>query len=178
MSPRAPVFQMQFPCEQVPELAGRFPAVDDSTGHAAGTAARARGHYRRAEFIVVCAWKTARSAPKVAVNTEAAVIRATRTALGDPDEAVRMEALLGLTGVGVPTASTLLYFAFPDDYPILDIRALDSLGVMGRSTYPVSFWLAYLKACRELAERCAVSLRTLDKALWQYSKERSQHANP
>ena len=74
----------------------------------------------------------------------------------------------------MPTASTLLYFAFPDDYPILDVRALESLGVRPRSTYPVSFWLEYLDACRKLARRAGVTLRTLDKALWQYSKELSR----
>ena len=102
-----------------------------------------------------------------------AVTRATRRALGSEDEATRMEALLSLTGVGVPTASTLLYFAFPDAYPILDVRALESLGVTARSQYPVSFWLAYLSACRRLAAECGVDIRTLDKALWQYSKERA-----
>ena len=44
----------------------------------------------------VCAWKTPRSAPKVALNTEPAVRAATRRALADPDEAVRMQALLAL----------------------------------------------------------------------------------
>jgi hypothetical protein len=121
----------------------------------------------------VCAWKTVRSRPKVAANTEAAVADATGRALAAGDEATRIAALLELDGVGVPTASTLLYFAFPDDYPILDVRALESLGVKPRSTYPVSFWLEYLDACRELARRARVSLRTLDKALWQYSKELS-----
>ena len=84
-----------------------------------------------------------------------------------------MTELLQLEGVGVPTASTLLHFVFPADYPILDVRALDSLGGRARSVYPVSFWLDYLAACRELADRHGVDLRTLDKALWQYSKERS-----
>ena len=82
-----------------------------------------------------------------------------------------MMALLGLAGVGVPTASVLLYCAFPRDYPILDVRALESLGVKPRSPYPVSFWLEYLAACRELAGHHGVSIRTLDKALWQHSKE-------
>jgi hypothetical protein len=82
--------------------------------------------------------------------------------------------LLELEGVGVPTASTLLYFAFPDDYPILDVRALESLGVKARSQYPVSFWLGYLAACRQIARDAGVSVRTLDKALWQYSKELSR----
>lgn len=103
----------------------------------------------------------------------AAVIEASRRALATGDEATRMSALLELAGVGVPTASALLYFAFPDDYPILDVRALESLGAKPHSQYQVSFWLEYLGACRELARRYGVSIRTLDKALWQHSKERA-----
>ncbi|MGZ4292746.1 MAG: hypothetical protein ACXVRM_00770 [Solirubrobacteraceae bacterium] len=168
-----PAFELQFPPEQVPDLAARFPKVDESACEAAGAAARARGYYRRREFVLVCAWKTVRSTPKVALNTEPAVRAATRQALADRDEAARIQALLALTGVGVPTASTLLYFAFPALYPILDVRALESFGVKPRSTYPIGFWLDYLAACRALAERSGVSIRTVDKALWQWSKERS-----
>jgi lambda repressor-like predicted transcriptional regulator len=38
----------------------------------------------------------------------------------------------------------------------------------------LSFWLGYLDTCRELSQQAGVSLRTLDKALWQHSKERSR----
>jgi hypothetical protein len=168
-----PVFEMQFPCAEVTALASRFSYQDNPRFAVVGEAARARGYYTREEFILVCGWKTVRSRPKVASNSEAAVVEATGRALASTDEAARMDALLELDGVGVPTASTLLYVAFPTDYPILDVRALQSLGVKARSQYPVSFWLSYLEACRELAARCGVSLRTLDKALWQHSKERS-----
>jgi hypothetical protein len=109
----------------------------------------------------------------VAANSLQAVTSRTRRALAASDESARITPLLELRGVGVPTASTLLYFVFPGRYPILDVRALESLGVKPRSQYPVSFWLAYLGACRELARRCGVSIRTLDKALWQHSKERA-----
>ena len=71
----------------------------------------------------------------------------------------------------MPTASTLLHFAFPDAYPILDRRAVHALGQRPRSTYAVAFWLDYLDACRTLAGQHGVSLRTLDKALWQWSKD-------
>jgi hypothetical protein len=169
-----PTFKLQFAGNEIEALAARFGHVDDRRYLTAGAAARARGHYTREEFIDVCAWKTARSRPKVASNTEAAVIEATRRALAAADEETRMSALLRLAGVGAPTASTLLYFAFPDDYPILDVRAVESLGVKPRSQYPVSFWLEYLCACRELARRYEVSIRTLDKALWQHSKERAR----
>lgn len=165
-------FELQFPIEEILAAAGRFPHLDDRDLLAVGAAAVARGHYTRAEFIAVCAWKTPRSRPRIAANPESAVTDATARALSAGDEAARMAALLELSGVGVPTASTLLYAAFPAEYPILDVRALESLGVKSRSVYPVSFWLRYLDACRTLAHRAGVSLRTLDKALWQYSKER------
>ena len=135
---------------------------------------RARGHYTREEFIEVCAWKTPRSRPRVAANSETAVAEATGRALAASDEATRFAALVELQGVGAPTASTLLYCALPDDYPILDVRALESLGVKPRSVYPMSFWLECLEACRALALSSGVSIRTLDKALWQYSKEKSR----
>jgi thermostable 8-oxoguanine DNA glycosylase len=122
---------------------------------------------------MVCRWKTPRSGPRVAANTAADVEAATRAALATIDEHARMTALLELTGIGIPTASTLLHFAAEDGYPILDVRALESLGERGRSTYTVSYWLGYLEACRSLAAEHGVDVRTLDKALWQYSKERS-----
>jgi hypothetical protein len=173
VSPAVPLFELQFPPEHIEALASRFPVVDDARGRATGAAARARGHYTRSEFIEVCRWKTPRSAPRVAANKPRAVVEMTGRAIASTDEGLRMEALLELAGVGVPTASTLLFFAFPDDYPILDVRALESLGVKPRSQYPVSFWLAYLATCRDLAAKHGLKIRTLDKALWQHSKERA-----
>jgi hypothetical protein len=166
-----PTFELQFPAAEIAALASRFGYADDARLLAVGAAARARGHYTREEFIAVCAWKTTRSRSKVAANSERSVVETTRRALATANEEARMNALLELQGVGVPTASTLLYCAFPTDYPILDVRALESLGVKPRSQYPVNFWLAYLSFCREFARSCAVSIRTLDKALWQHSKE-------
>jgi hypothetical protein len=170
------VFELQFPPSEISALARRFPGRDDPALLAAGATVRRRGYYRRAEFLTVCRWKSPRSAPRVAGNSARSIRTATAKALGTWDERRRMLTLLELRGVGVPTASTLLYFVFPAGYPILDIRALESLGVRSRSVYPVGFWLDYLAACRELAERHGVDLRTLDKALWQHSKERAAAA--
>jgi hypothetical protein len=171
-------FALQFPAELVPSLAARFPVVDETPVLAAGQGARVRGYYDRDEFLLVCEWKTARSRPTVAKNSPLAIRAATRIALRADDEAERMTALTSLEGVGVPTGSVLLYSAYPDDYPILDVRALQSLGSRSRSVYPVSFWLDYLDRCRALALELGVSLRTLDKALWQHSKELSSPPDP
>jgi hypothetical protein len=165
-------FALQFDIEEVPALAARFsyPKPDDHC-LAAGAAARARGHFTADESLLICAWKTERSRRRVASNTETAIELATGRAIRIKDEAKRMEALTGLHGVGVPTGSALLYFAFPNDYPILDVRALESLGQKARTVYPIEYWLDYLLACRRIAGEAGVPIRTLDKALWQASKE-------
>jgi hypothetical protein len=168
-----PTFDLQFAPDQIEALAGRFGSMDESRLLAIGARVRERGYYTRGEFIEVCSFKSVRSRPRIAANSRGAIVSATRMALASQDEGLRMQHLLALAGVGVPTASTLLYCAFPGEYPILDIRALESLGVKPRSQYPVSFWLLYLATCRALAASRGVSIRTLDKALWQHSKERS-----
>jgi hypothetical protein len=173
----APAFELRFPASEIEALAARFPDMDESATHRLGAAARARGHYTRSEFLLVCAWKSPRSRPKVQANTARAVRAATSVALSPASsEQARIDALLALQGVGVPTASTLLYITFPTEYPILDVRALHALGHKARSGYTTSYWLSYLEACRKLAAQHGVSLRTLDKALWQWSKEQALRA--
>ena len=78
--------------------------------------------------------------------------------------------LTALRGVGIPMASAILTAINPERYTVLDFRALESLGIKNwRDSF--AFYVTYLEACRELAARHGKSLRTLDRALWQWSKE-------
>ena len=163
---------LQFDPAEIPALAARYEYEDDSECVRAGAHAAARGYYTRGELRAVCAWKTARAKRKVAANSFHRVRAASGRALADQtDDWPRIQALCELLGVGVPTASVLLHFAFPDRYPIIDYRALESLGVPKPSTYSATVWLGYAAACREIAGENRVPLRVLDKALWQHSKE-------
>jgi hypothetical protein len=165
-------FVLQFPVDQVREYAARYAYADDDEVIAIGRAARVRGYYLRDEFAAVCRWKTPRSAPRVALNSDERVEEATRIALADgSNERERTEALRSLDGVEWPTASVLLHLAYPERYPILDKRALIALGVRPPSQYSFRFWQAYVSTCRQLAEQARVDGRTLDQALWQWSKE-------
>jgi hypothetical protein len=167
----AHTFVLQFPIKDLRKYARRFPDQDDSILEI-GKRARNRGHYTLDEFRAVCRWKTVRSTPLVALNTAEAVESATAIALsGTSTEADRMNALRSLKGVDWATASVLLHVAYPERYPILDKRALQALGVRERSTYSLRFWQAYVSEYVRLAERAGVDGRTLDQALWQWSKE-------
>jgi hypothetical protein len=169
---RMPAFALQFPIQQVPEYAARYTADEDEV-LAIGRAVRDRGRYTVAEFRKVCRWKTPRSAPLVAQNSKDTVEASTRVALSETSgERDRVEALLSLRGVGWPTASVLLHVPYPERYPILDKRALHALGVDNApSRYSFDFWMPYVTAYAQLIEQAGVDGRTLDQALWQWSKE-------
>lgn len=96
----------------------------------------------------------------------------TRVAFATECERPRIEVLLLLRGVAWPTASVILHFVYPDRYPVLDYRALWSVGVSPAPPYTFAFWEPYLAFTRATARRLKVSMRDLDRALWQYSKEK------
>jgi hypothetical protein len=166
-------FRLQFDGREIAQLSGHYDYATDREAGEAGRQAHARGYYTKTDFMTVCRWKSPRSAGRAAANSPGMIRRQTRLALSVTDEAGRMGSLIELQGVGVPVASTLLHFAFPRLYPILDWRALESLGQPRHSTYSTAFWLSYLGACRQIARENHVHIRTLDKALWQHSREAS-----
>ncbi|MGH7322475.1 MAG: hypothetical protein ACRELA_23010, partial [Candidatus Rokuibacteriota bacterium] len=75
-----------------------------------------------------------------------------------------------LAGIEWPTASVILHFCDGRPYPILDYRALWSLGFAKPPAYTFDFWWAYTDFARVLAQSTGHDMRTLDRALWQFSK--------
>jgi hypothetical protein len=68
----------------------------------------------------------------------------------------------------------LLHFGHRDRYPILDYRALSGLGVTDHAN-TVSFWNACVTACRAIDHETGFGMRTIDRALWQWSKEQDKN---
>jgi thermostable 8-oxoguanine DNA glycosylase len=132
---------------------------------------RNKGYLTKAEFLTVCAWKTPRSASKCTKSDEEIIRDISTLVLTTQSEVLRIQSWTMLSGVKWPTASVFLHFTFIDKYPILDFRALWSLGLDIPPAYTFKFWMEYVLVCRGIAEEIGVSMRTLDQALWMYSKE-------
>jgi hypothetical protein len=130
---------------------------------------RARGCLLKEEFLTVCAWKTPRSQSRCASNDASLIEEISRLVLTTHSEALRIQAWTLLAGVKWPTASVFLHFAFENQYPILDYRALWSLGFRKPPRYTFKFWESYTAFCRATAAEASVSMRVLDQALWMYS---------
>lgn len=134
----------------------------------------ARGYLKREEFLDICEWKSKRSKSRCARNDEFTIRAISRAAFATKDERIKMNLLRTLAGVEWPTASTLLHFCDERPYPILDYRALWSLGYDKPPRYTMDFWLDYLAFTRRLAKHLRQNIRTVDRALWQYSKKRQR----
>jgi hypothetical protein len=163
-------FVLRFPEVELQKWAARN-LGDSSHMQTLGESARNRGHVSRAEFLAICAVKSPRTKPRCSSNATELIEEATRISFTSSNDEMRIRSLMILAGVSWPTASFILHFCHPGKYPILDFRALWSLSVDKPPIYTYHFWMQYVEFCRALAERHGMSMRDLDAALWQYSKE-------
>ena len=130
-----------------------------------------RGYLLRSELAHLAYWKAPRSAGHIEKNKERYVNEITGFAFQARTDRANIELLTVLSGVSWPTASVILHFFHRDPYPILDFRALWSASLSVPSQYDFGFWWSYVTFCREVARLAGVDMRTLDRAMWQYSKE-------
>jgi hypothetical protein len=164
---------MRFPGAQIKHWADRYSYPDDDSPMVAlGRKARARGHLDRESFLQLAHWKAPRIVPRCSTNETSLIDEVTRMSFSAKAEQLRIGALLLLNGVGYPMASVILHFCHKDSYPILDFRALWSLGTDEPNDYKFNFWFEYARFCRETAAAHQVDMRTFDRALWQFSKEK------
>ena len=167
-------FHLRFKKSAIPKLGGRYAyagqkKVTDVLDSIPGV--KKRGYMTKTDLDKLAYWKATRSAGLVGRNSESYVRTVTKFSLSTRDERARIESLTILDGVGWPTASCILHFFHRDDYPIMDIRALESLSVEVPSQYGFDFWWKYVEYCRRLARKADTDMRTLDRALWGWSKE-------
>ena len=129
----------------------------------------------RDKFLKIGMWKSKRTKKHYLENDDASVRKITKIAFSSgTSERERIETLQHLKGVGYPVASALLHFGLSsEEYPIIDFRALWSLYEMNKDEikYDFDLWNDYRTDCLNLAKKHSLSLRDLDKALWQFSKE-------
>jgi len=167
------MLELRFPIDEIKHWSSEYEYDgDDVISDGIGPRAKKRRYLTKPEFLEICYWKTPRSSSRCDSNPSELIREATRIAFSVKSESLRIGVLVLLQGVGWPTASTILHFCHRDRYPILDYRALWSLGVEERRTvYSFDFWWEYVTECRSLAREARVTMRVLDRALWQYSKD-------
>ncbi len=137
---------------------------------------KAQGFLTVAQLHELASWKSKRRAELATKNSEEFVREITSFAFSSTFEQSRIGSLVLLSGVQFPTASVILHFCVDDTYPILDFRAIWSLGLEKPAVYSPEYWIKYTNVCRSLAVKHNLSVREFDMALWQFSKEHQRDA--
>jgi hypothetical protein len=164
-------FKLRFPKSTIAKWAAEYSYESDAfIEDAIAPAARRQGFLTRDQFLAIADWKTARSRSRCRKNDPEYVKEVTGAALNSKNERFKIETLRLLDGVEWPTASVILHFCDKGQYPIIDFRALWSLGVTAPPAIDFPVWMEYTGFLRGVSAAAGVSMRTLDRALWQYSK--------
>ena len=133
-----------------------------------------RGYMTPADLDQVAGWKWrgSRTRDLCCGNSPEDVKEISQTAFSTKSERLKIGALLSLAGVNWPMASVILHFAYPNRYPILDVRAMAAVG--STPSYSFKKWKEYTELCRATARQHGIDLRTLDKALWGHAGQPSK----
>jgi hypothetical protein len=137
-------------------------------------AVRERRFWRPEELKILCDWKAGgRTGHLCEDNSEEFIKEVTRTSYTTNNEQLRITILTLLKGVRERTASAMLHFIFNDIYPILDVWAIQAIGIEEafEKWYSFENWIAYVEFCKKKSNCYNVSMRELDMALWAKGKD-------
>ncbi len=132
---------------------------------------RKQRYLTREDLIKIGLWKSRRAKRYYENNNDLTVREITKFSFSTKSEEAQIKSLTALNGVSFPVASTILHFAFPKKYPIMNFRVIWSLGWKQPKIYDCNFWKRYCNETRDISKKLNLPLRVIDKALWQYSKE-------
>jgi len=169
--------ELQDLAEQYWQTAGEKEHELEKAAFEAGEAIR-NGDYSLANLEAIVRWKSERAVQVLIGNSNEKIRRALAIAtLPESSTEAAVKALLDLHGIDIALASAVLAAIFPERYTVLDYRTLEALG---HARHDVRFYEEYLAFCKRLAESNIVrpqsdlpaptSLRTLDRALWEWSQ--------
>ena len=136
---------------------------------------KARGYLESCDLLELSSWldnKKGRNRHNIKNNRDGDIEKMTKFSLAAETEEDRIDELCRLNGVKYATASAILHWFHDDDYPIFNRPALDAIG-FERNRYKNRFddWMRYVSFCRSAVKEYQIGMRTLDRALLQYSKE-------
>ncbi|MCY3989260.1 MAG: hypothetical protein OXF94_11830 [Gammaproteobacteria bacterium] len=183
-----PHWAVPFDCREAAALARRYaegesyqPGVSNAEADQRIAAYMERAHRRgylfKTDLREVARWKYRGPKLRQLLSENAAedVRECSQVAFAAEGERLRIGALMALRGIGAPVATTILHFVFPKRYPVLDVRALRTIGAP--PGYVFERWLEYAAFCRDAAPDYGGSLWKLDRSLWQYDRERKGQAS-
>ena len=134
--------------------------------------AKKRGYMTTDDLVEVAKWLYPLN-EKCEGNDDKFVEKVTKNAFAtDCDKKDCITILKEIHGVGCSTASVILHFYFPEKYPILTQRAMNA--VESNTNYNFDKWQEYSRICREACAEHGLTMRNLDRVLWQMGDDKKK----
>jgi hypothetical protein len=130
-----------------------------------------QGSISESTFRGIIDWKAPRVKGKIRKNYEY-YNEAIKQVLVSQDRE-KLQILVDLDGIGVPVASTILNFIYPDKFPIMDVRVTEALYEFGyidvKARSPKNYF-KYREEILKIVQESGCPMRMLDRALFAYHK--------
>lgn len=170
---RAMKFELQFPASEIAYWVRKYRNDEHEMVREAAAFEAGKHIARRAATLsdleIIARWKSRRRIALLRENEPADIAEACQIASKTSSVVCAVAVLQGLRGVHVRMASAILTTMNPGRFTVIDVRALEALD-QSVTEYTLQFYVAYLAACRRIADTNNVTLRELDQALWAWSK--------
>jgi len=134
-----------------------------------------RGYFTKEEFLRMGMWKTPRPKNWYLANSEEEIIGISKKMFSTEFEKRRIDLLIRLQGVNIPTASAILTLTNPNDYGVIDIRVWEVLYLYGSvlvnptgTNFSFKNWYNYLMKIRYFSEYFDVKARDIERTIFLY----------
>jgi hypothetical protein len=156
----------------------------ERAAYEAGASIR-HGDHSLINLEIIVRWKSERVVHYLIGNSEK-IIREILEVVANPETPLRpaVEALTSLRGIDMHVATAILSAIHPEKYAVLDFRALVALG---HERHNIEFYQKYMDFLRNLTDKVGVEsqtglpgpspLHTLERALWEWTRKRSDHSD-
>jgi hypothetical protein len=131
-----------------------------------------KGFISESTFVGILDWKAPRVKGKIRKNDHEYYDNAIKRVLVSHN-GERLKILVGLTGIDVAVASTILNFIYPNEFPIMDYRVAEVLkkfGYLNAKARSLSNYPRYRKEILNIVHDSGCSMRKVDRALFAYHK--------
>ena len=122
------MLKIKFRMDEIQYWASRYIYPYEDLANKISERIRGAEFIEKDDFFALCKWKSPRSINHCMKNTPDLIKEVSMMAFHTNNEHLRIKIFTLLEGVSWPTASVLLHFGHKDPYPIMDFRALWSLG--------------------------------------------------
>ena len=140
--------------------------------------AKKRGWLTKDEMIAICRWKSPRAIRHIESNSEKLIKKQTGLAFSTRSEELKITELIGMKGVSIPMASSILMLTNPKRYGVIDIRVWEvmlEIGTVNTNPKGVNFnfkeWYRYLMIIRYFADKFNVTARDIERTLFLVHQE-------